>query len=66
MKKKYLLSLDVEIMNELDRYRGLIPKSTFINDLFKQYLDFQKKPEEVTNNETKNQTNNQKSQEISQ
>jgi hypothetical protein len=37
-KENTHLTLDVEVINRIDRIRGLIPRSTYINDVLKRII----------------------------
>jgi metal-responsive CopG/Arc/MetJ family transcriptional regulator len=39
MKQKVSLTLDEEIIKEIDKKRGLIPRSTFVEQLLKKVLE---------------------------
>lgn len=41
MKKTVALTLDIELIDSIDKIRGYVPRSTFINKLLEKNLTFQ-------------------------
>lgn len=39
MKKDIAITLDEKVLEEIDKRRGLIPRSTYINAQFKNWYD---------------------------
>jgi Arc/MetJ family transcription regulator len=49
MKSRQIFTLDKEVVQELNKQRGIIPKSTYVNSLLRKLLGFTTKepPEEL-------------------
>lgn len=39
MKKKYGMNLDVDVIDSVDRLRGYISRSTFVNETLRQKIE---------------------------
>ena len=43
MRKHYDVTLDEDVLKQVDKKRGIIPRSTLINDLLKKWLEEKEK-----------------------
>jgi hypothetical protein len=43
MKAREIFTLDIEVVEELNKQRGIVPKSTYVNSLLRKLLGFKTK-----------------------